>query len=153
MNGADKPSSWDSKQRRGSTRKTLAMTPRKQRPPRRKANCPAECATATTLPTNRWGVVHFLLTTPLTCGAQAATKCEKGESACANPATASGRRKTRTTTCIDVHFHSQMKGVEKKPVPPVFHLPHEPANSCTKPNHKGRHTSRHERRFDRMETA
>ena len=153
MNGADKPSSWDSKQRRGSTRKTLAMTPRKQRPPRRKANCPAECATATTLPTNRWGVVHFLLTTPLTCGAQAAMKCEKGEFACANPATASGRRKTRTTTCIDVHFHSQMKGVEKKPVPPVFHLPHEPANSCTKPNHKGRHTSRHERRFDRMETA
>ena len=153
MNGAGKPSSWDSKQRRGSTRKTLAKNPRKQRPRRRTANCPAACATATTLPTNRWEVVHFLLTTPSTCGARTAMKCEKGESESANPATASGRRKTRTTTCIDVHFHSEMKGVEKKPVPPAFHSHHEPANSCTKPNHKGRHPSRNERWFDRLETA
>ena len=153
MNGGGKPSAWDSKRRRASTRKTPARTKRKRNPVPKKATFRAVCGIVRTSLTNPWAAVHFRSTTPSTCGAPTATRCARDECESANPATESGRRKTRTTKCTDIHFHFLPLGVKKKGVPPALRLPHESAHNCPKSHDERWHTGRHERRRYLVETT
>ncbi len=83
---------------------------------------------------------------------QAATKPAKAGFVSASRATASGRRKTRTTTCTEVHFYLQSKGVRNNPLPPAHLLVHEPTQHRAKFDDFRRPSCRHERRNRLMET-
>ena len=134
-------------------RKDAGEEDTKAKTSRKKVRYLAALKAVRTLPTNPTVDAPFQSTMPSRCGAPAATKCARAGFESASPATVSGRRKTRTTTCTDfgpvpaplrnnrpqTHhftFTSKVKGVQNQGVPSAVPVGYAVTNHRPQPHHQ-----------------